>query len=363
MTASPVDSKTDFKEGVAALESLLDCTIITTTDMSLVEAVNRPSEVVLKYKPPLTHDYDSLFLSSLKQMCVDQDAFLPILKRASEISKHFGHWCADQFLLDNICSDNQEQILRAGKKHLPNLASTSETDVANAVADATKTIQAVIDHVHERRSRIEEANTEELRRRYAEENTNRSIIAGSSTEVSNIISPKVAKLLAYLTLEFERENEQRCIVFVEWKHAARLLCRLLNTVGITNLRSGFVMGAGKEAVNDGLAFTLRSQILSLARFRSGETNCMIATAVAAEGLDIPSCNLVIRFSIYKTMIEYVQSRGKTDSAHSNPQMPVLIARANVQVEHGDEIPSMCICLKKGTIRKASLPKRWFEEKG
>jgi endoribonuclease Dicer len=332
--------------------------------MSLVEAVNRPSEVVLKYKPPLTHDYDSPFLLSLKQMCTDQDAFLPILKRASEISKHLGHWCADQFLLDNISSNNQEQLLRAGKKLLPNLSYTSETDVANAVAEATKTIQAVIDHVYDRRSEIEEANTEALRRRYAEENTNRLIIArDGSTEVSNIISPKVAKLLAYLALEFERENEQRCIVFVEWKQAARLLCRLLNTVGIANLRSGFVMGAGKEAVNDGSHFTLRSQILNLARFRSGETNCMIATAVAAEGLDIPSCNLVVRFSIYKTMIEYVQSRGEKGSAPSDLKMTVLTTRANVQVEHGDEIRSMCTCLKTGTTQRASLPKRWFVENG
>jgi endoribonuclease Dicer len=91
-----------------------------------------------------------------------------------------------------------------------------------------------------------------------------------------------------------------------------------------NLRSGFVMGAGKDAFKDGSTFTLRSQILNLARFRSGETNCMVATAVAAEGLDIPSCNLVVRFSIYKTMIEYVQSRGGKAVIFDDTRWIVLI---------------------------------------
>jgi endoribonuclease Dicer len=333
MTASPVDSKTDFKEGVAALESLLDCMIITTADMSLTEAVNRPSEVVLKYKPALTQNYESPFLSSLKQMCGNQDAFRPILKRASGISRHLGHWCADQFLLDIISPDNQEHLIRTARKQLPNALSSSETGVIDAVAEATKTVQAVIDYVHNQRPSVEEIDAEALRRKYAKDNTSELVIArDSSIEFNNIMSPKVTRLLSYLTPEFEREGEQRCIVFVDWKQTAKLLCRLLNAVGISNLRSGFVMGAGKDAFNDGSVFTLRSQVLNLARFRSGEINCIIATAVAAEGLDIPSCNLVVRFSIYKTMIEYVQSRGKKAVALVDPNMIATSCASKLNLE-------------------------------
>jgi endoribonuclease Dicer len=326
MTASPVDSKQDFEEGVAALESLLDCTIVSIANMSLVDTVSRPSEVMLKYKPALTQGYDSPFLLSLKQMCKEQEAFIVILKRASEISRHLGHWCADRFLLDVINSDNQVQLIRIAKKQLPNVTSISETSVASAVAEATKNVQVVIDYVHNQKSAVEEANNEALRKTYAEENPVGSIIGRhDSTGTNYIMSPKISKLLTYLTPEFERENDdQRCIVFVDWKQTARLLCLLLNTVGIMNLRSGFVMGAGKDAFKDGSTFTLRSQILNLARFRSGETNCMVATAVAAEGLDIPSCNLVVRFSIYKTMIEYVQSRGGKAVIFDDTRWIVLI---------------------------------------
>ena len=37
---------------------------------------------------------------------------------------------------------------------------------------------------------------------------------------------------------------------------------------------------------------------------------MFATSVAEEGLDVPECNLIVRFDLYKTLIQYMQSRGR-----------------------------------------------------
>jgi endoribonuclease Dicer len=43
---------------------------------------------------------------------------------------------------------------------------------------------------------------------------------------------------------------------------------------------------------------------------------VFATSVAEEGLDIPECNLIIRFDLYKTLIQYMQSRGRARMKNS-----------------------------------------------
>lgn len=56
--------------------------------------------------------------------------------------------------------------------------------------------------------------------------------------------------------------------------------------------------------------TLSEQKLNINKFRNGELNCLFATSAGEEGIDIPDCNIVIRFDLYKTVIQYIQSRGR-----------------------------------------------------
>lgn len=67
------------------------------------------------------------------------------------------------------------------------------------------------------------------------------------------------------------------------------------------------MGGGS---NDSQKVSFRDQILTILKFRRGELNCVFATSVAEEGLDIPDCNAIIRFDLYDTLIQYIQSRGR-----------------------------------------------------
>lgn len=56
--------------------------------------------------------------------------------------------------------------------------------------------------------------------------------------------------------------------------------------------------------------TFRDQLLALQQFKRGDINCLIATSVAEEGIDIPECDLVIRFDLYNSAIQYIQSKGR-----------------------------------------------------
>jgi endoribonuclease Dicer len=46
------------------------------------------------------------------------------------------------------------------------------------------------------------------------------------------------------------------------------------------------------------------------KFRTGECLCLVATSVACEGVDIPQCNLMIRYKFRVDEISSYQMRGK-----------------------------------------------------
>lgn len=41
-----------------------------------------------------------------------------------------------------------------------------------------------------------------------------------------------------------------------------------------------------------------------------QVTVLVATSVAEEGLDIRQCNVVLRFDLAKTVLAYIQSRGR-----------------------------------------------------
>lgn len=75
------------------------------------------------------------------------------------------------------------------------------------------------------------------------------------------------------------------------------------------------MGSAGTGSGD-LGMTLAEQKLSIKRFRNSELNCLFATSAGEEGIDIPDCNIVIRFDLYKTVIQYIQSRGRARHVNS-----------------------------------------------
>jgi len=53
------------------------------------------------------------------------------------------------------------------------------------------------------------------------------------------------------------------------------------------------------------------------RFKNGSTNCIVATDVVDEGIDIPTCTLIIRYDMPTDFRGYVQSKGRARHSLSN----------------------------------------------
>lgn len=78
--------------------------------------------------------------------------------------------------------------------------------------------------------------------------------------------------------------------------------------------------------NDIWLFLQREVIKS---FRSSEINVLIATAVVEEGLDIPHCDLVIRFNKPKNFSSYMQSKGRA-RAKQNASYVLFMDESNAE---------------------------------
>ncbi|KAK1728887.1 LOW QUALITY PROTEIN: RNase3 domain-containing protein [Colletotrichum acutatum] len=124
------------------------------------------------------------------------------------------------------------------------------------------------------------------------------------------VSSKVLRLWDELKVRFSQPTDYRCIVFVEMRLTAVLLAELFRQDGmdLPHLKPAALVGSQSSA---GLAnMSFKEQLLAITKFRRGEVNCIFSTQVAEEGIDIPACNVVMRFDLYKSVIQYIQSKGR-----------------------------------------------------
>eukprot|EP00039_Didymoeca_costata_P023089 m.5938 g.5938 ORF g.5938 m.5938 type:complete len:654 (-) comp3445_c0_seq1:1188-3149(-) len=102
--------------------------------------------------------------------------------------------------------------------------------------------------------------------------------------------------------ELTIKNETiRAIIFVETVLCAKLLSKYLNTE-LQGIQSDYLTGQSELSRSE--------QVKRMSDFSFGRINVLIATSVAEEGVDIPSCNLVMRTEIPRTIVSNIQARGR-----------------------------------------------------
>ena len=149
-------------------------------------------------------------------------------------------------------------------------------------------------------------------------------------------------------------KERLCgIIFVQQRSTALALARVLQLLAKTKphlryIRCAHIVGHGATQSQNGpiarradMTTAQQQQVLSC--FRSHKINLLVSTSVVEEGLDVPQCNLVIRYSLPDGVCSYLQSRGRARASNSQYIMMVDERHSksfNAQLRDMQEIEKM-----------------------
>lgn len=144
-------------------------------------------------------------------------------------------------------------------------------------------------------------------------------IAANQASKSNITQwlitvdkDKKSALLSHLINEYQWDQ---ALIFIETKHGAAKLASQLEKRGIA-----------AEAFHSGRSQAVREQLL--ADFKTGKIKYLIATGVAARGIDIDELSRVINYDLPFPADEYVHRIGRTGRAEAKGEAISLVSKDN-----------------------------------
>ena len=114
------------------------------------------------------------------------------------------------------------------------------------------------------------------------------------------------------------------IIFTEKRAIAATLSSMLNVIAKEDqtfrfIKSDFIVGHGTKIASSLMHTSMKNkkQNSIMNKFRRQEVNVLVATNVVEEGIDIPKCNLIVRFDEIKTFGSYLQAKGRARAKNAH----------------------------------------------
>ncbi|VVC00433.1 3'-flap repair endonuclease Xpf [uncultured archaeon] len=135
------------------------------------------------------------------------------------------------------------------------------------------------------------------------------------------VHPKLEALKRILVDQFIKKPESKVIVFNHYRANILSIADYLD--GIDLIRAKRFVGQATKGEDKGLS--QKEQVEIIAELRDGTHNCLIASSVAEEGLDIPEVDLVVFYEPVPSEIRTIQRRGRT-GRKGEGKVIILMAR-------------------------------------
>ncbi|XP_073001675.1 endoribonuclease Dicer homolog 1 [Typha latifolia] len=375
MTASPVNlkgvsSQEDCAIKIRNLESKLDSIVCTVKDRKELEKhVPMPLEIVVQYDKAATlwslHEkikqmevaVEEAALSSSRRSKwqfmgardagsrdelrlvygvserTESDGAANLIQKLRAINYalgELGQWCsykvALSFLtaLQNDERANYQLDVKFQESYLKKVVTLLQCQLSEGAAP-TENDTNVADTCNGDSHSIEELEEGELPNSHAVSGGEHVDVIIGAAVADGKVTPKVQALIKIL-LKYQQTEDFRAIIFVE-----RVVTALVLPKVFTELPSlSFIKCASLIGHNNNQEMRTCQMQDTIAKFRDGRVTLLVATSVAEEGLDIRQCNVVIRFDLAKTVLAYIQSRGRARKPGSD--YILMLERGNLSHE-------------------------------
>ncbi|TYI73772.1 hypothetical protein E1A91_D07G153100v1 [Gossypium mustelinum] len=374
MTASPVNlkgvsSQVDCAIKICNLESKLDSVVCTIKDRKELEKhVPMPSEVVVEYDKAASlwslHEQIKQMEATVEEAAqsssrrskwqfmgardagakeelhqvygvserTESDGAANLIQKLRAVNYalgELGQWCAykvaQSFLtaLQNDERANYQLDVKFQESYLNKVVSLLQCQLSEGAVTEKDMNNAEAENCNAQ----DGTNTDEIEE--GELPDNHVVSGGEHVDViigaavaDGKVTPKVQSLIKIL-LKYQHTEDFRAIIFVERVVAALVLPKVFAELPSLS----FIRCASLIGHNNSQEMRTGQMQDTIAKFRDGRVTLLVATSVAEEGLDIRQCNVVIRFDLAKTVLAYIQSRGRARKPGSD--YILMVERGNL----------------------------------
>lgn len=167
-------------------------------------------------------------------------------------------------------------------------------------------------------------------------------------KISNVTSGRFTELLTTVYQfidQVSKDGTSRAIVFVHMRRTCFKLCEELGKDPKIKKHLNPLACVGHGSGIDGMQWKGEQEVV-ITRFHEGECKLLVSTNVLEEGLDVPACNLVIRYDSRGTSLRaLVQSRGRA-ARRSDSRFVIMCNNLEEQNRYKE------LAVKESNIEKA-----------
>jgi len=175
----------------------------------------------------------------------------------------------------------------------------------------TQTISGLYEYLKSLQKQASENKSRAVRSLVKDKDFNEALLLINELLIRKIEHPKIQETASIVEKEIKENASAKLMIFTQFRETASSLFNKLSQ--INGINPSVFIGQAKKSNSKGISSGLnqKEQKEIIEKFRAGEINVLICTAIGEEGLDIPEVSSVIFYEPIPSAIRKIQRAGRT----------------------------------------------------